>query len=264
MPTVEPVMPFSDVDAADAAELVSMMDATDRWPAVRAARDWVLERAGTGGRSLDVGAGPGTFHAGAGPRWTGVDVDAAAAMVAADRTRHPDALVVRADGERLPIATGTVDLVHAERVLQWAPDPGAILHELVRVAAPSGLVAVTDTDWSTLSVDHPDDDAAARLSAAALRWVRWPTLARTVPRRLVALGLDDVEVRAGAVTLSGWEPDAPGQEDGPPGLPLRTIAAAAGPGGPAAHDVDRLGTLARTGRFLATLTVVTTMGRRPR
>jgi SAM-dependent methyltransferase len=258
-----PVQRFSDVDAADAAELVAMMDATDGWAAVQAARAWVLEQAGPGGRSLDVGSGPGTFHASAGPAWTGVDLDPALVMLRADRHRRSSVLAVRGDGAALPFPAGAFGLVHAERVLQWSPHPEVLLDELVRVTAPSGTVAVTDTDWSTLAVDHPDPDAARRLTDAALTWVTSPTFARSVPRHVADRGLV-VSARADAVVLDAWDPDAPGQADGPPGLPLRTIAAAAGPGGPAAHDVDELAALARTGRFLATLTLVTTVGRRPR
>jgi SAM-dependent methyltransferase len=258
-----PVQRFSDVDAGDAAGLVAMMDATDRWAAVRAARAWVIEQAGPGGRSLDVGSGPGTFHASAGPSWTGVDLDPAVAMLRADRDRRSGVLAVHGDGAALPFPSGAFELVHAERVLQWSSDPAALLAELVRVAAPAGVVAVTDTDWSTFAIDHPDPGAARRMTDAALAWVTSPTFARSVPRRLADLGFA-VSVRADAVALDAWDPDDPTQVDGPPGLPLRTIAAAGGPGGVARHDVDVLAESARSGRFLAVLTTITTVARSER
>ena len=62
-PPVRARRAFRDVDGDDAGRLVAMMDATDAWPEVRAARTWVLEQAavGRGSTVLDVGSGPGTF-----------------------------------------------------------------------------------------------------------------------------------------------------------------------------------------------------------
>lgn len=257
---------FRDVDADDdVARLIAMMDATDSWPAVQAARSWVIDRAGSPVRTLDVGSGPGTFSsmlvtASSGPAGFFVDVDRSRSMALAARRRRAAACVVVADGVALPLADGAVDLVHAERVLQWVADPEQALSELWRTVSTGGSLAVTDTDWSTFSVDHPDPDAAARLATAAQAWVPWSTFARTVARRLGDLGATEVAVRADAVAVTAWDADDPAEGDGPPGLPLRTIAAA-GPEG-CADDVDVLARLARSGHFFATLTLVTTLARR--
>ena len=256
---------FRDVDDADLARLVAMMAATDAWPAVRAARSWVIERAGSPGRTLDVGCGPGTFSSMLGAASSAevpfsVDLDRSSSMLRAARRRRPDARPVVGDVSELPLADGRFDLVHAERVLQWVERPARALSELWRAVAPGGVLAVTDTDWSTFSVDHPDPAAAARLAAAAQAWVPWSTFARTVARRLGALGATEVEVRADAVVIATWDPDGAGEVDGPPGLPLRAIAAAGAE--TCSGDVDDLARLARSGHFLATLTLVTTVARR--
>lgn len=256
---------FRDVDADDAARLVAMMDATDRWPAVRAIRAWLRDQVDLDGSTVaDVGSGPGTFGndaRGRGART--IDLDRSAAMLAELRRRRRDAVAVQADVLELPLGDGSVDVVHAERILQWTTDPSAALGELRRIVAPGGCLAVTDTDWGTFAVDLADPDGADRWSAAALAWVPHPTFARSLPRRLADLGAATVAARADAVALTEWDPDEPDQFDGPPGLPLRTIAASAPPGdrAAAAADLAALAAAARSGRFLATLTLVTAVAR---
>lgn len=262
----DPTRTFRDVDDGETQRLVAMMDATDAWPAVQAARRWVWEQAAVapGDLVVDVGAGPGTFGAAAPPGATVVDVDTSAAMLASARVRHPSAVVVEGDVASLPIADGSAALVRAERVLQWTDDPGAELVELVRIARPGGLVAVTDTDWGTFVVDHPDPTAARRLSSAALGWVPRPEMARGLPRLLADIGLAGLEVQVHAAVLSSWDPDDPAQRDGPLGLPIRTIALGTPPDhrDQALADVEDLAALARRGRFFASVGMVTVVGHR--
>lgn len=257
---------FRDVDADERVQLVAMMDATDAWPAVRAARAWALERSavGPGDLVLDVGCGPGTFGAlarGAGA--TTVDLDRSAAMLDVRALRHPAGSAAFAAVEHLPVRDGAATLVHVERVLQWTPDPASALAELHRVTSGDGLLAVTDTDWGTLAVDHPDPSVGARLVDAALGWVTHPVLARGLVRRLRDAGFAAVEARADTIVLTRWDPDDPAQRDGPPGLPLRLITAGARRADRRAADaaVAAVADRARAGEFFATLTLVSVLGR---
>src|SRR6478735_3244017 len=136
---------FAAVDTGEARDLVAMMDATDAWPAVRAARAWVLDQVAVDERAvvLDAGCGPGTF--GASVAGCTVDVDRSSVMLRETRRRRPDARVVLADVTRLPVRDGCADLVRIERVLQWMRDPQPAMAELARVTAPGGWLAVTDT-----------------------------------------------------------------------------------------------------------------------
>ena len=78
---------FASVDDGDTSDLVGMMDATDAWPEVQAARAWVLEHAAVEGAVVvDVGCGPGTFGAAAAATG-GVAVDL-------DRSLTMDAVIV--------------------------------------------------------------------------------------------------------------------------------------------------------------------------
>ncbi|MFN7148074.1 MAG: methyltransferase domain-containing protein [Microthrixaceae bacterium] len=263
---------FRDVDASDGKVLVAMMDATDAWPAVQAARDWICHVTGaesTAGsarrRVIDLGSGPGTFNAATDTGCT-VDVDRSMVMSRTARRRHPSTFAVVADMADVPVADRVADLVHIERALQWSADPDAALSEAARLVAVDGWLAVTDTDWTTFTVElaplsRSDGGAWAR---AALRWVPHGHLAPELPDRLVALGLVDVEYRRDIVVLTDWDPTDPSQHDGPPGLPLRAIAAAAGPqAATLSSRVDELAEVARAGSFRAELTLVSAVGRRP-
>ncbi len=61
--------------------------------------------------------------------------------------RTPDR-AVQGDGQRLPVATGSVDLAHSSNVLEHVPHPEQMLAEMARVIRPdTGLGYVTFTNW---------------------------------------------------------------------------------------------------------------------
>lgn len=258
---------FSDVDSAAVDPLVEMMAATDAWPAVRAARRWTLDRvtgAEASGPLLDVGCGPGTFGASArADGWATVEMDRSVAMLGELRRRRGVTPVAVADVAGLPVRDASAGLVRGERVLQWTDDPDAGLVELCRVAAPGGWVAVTDTDWSTFAVDAPEAWMSQALADAALGWVPHPTFATTVAERLRRLGAVELHERSDRVDLTRWDPDDPAQLDGPPGLPLHSIAAGATPEHRerAQQAVDEVARAASAGSFGASLTIVTVLAR---
>lgn len=259
------VADFSNIDPAEATPLVAMMAATDSWPAVRSARQWTLEQAADAidvGGVLDVGCGPGTFGAVARSLgWRTVELDRSAAMLGALRDAHGVEPVAVADVQRLPVRDASVGLARCERVLQWVDEPDVGLAELWRVAAPGGVAAVTDTDWSTFAVDAPEAWMSELFAEAALRWVPNPTFASTLAGRLRQLGATSVRTEDDHVELSSWDPDVPDQKDGPLGLPLHSIAAAVVPEhrDAAATALASIADAARRGRFAASLTVVTAL-----
>jgi hypothetical protein len=118
----------------------------------------------------------------------------------------------------------------------------------------TGWIAVTDTDWGTLTVEHADAAVVERVRAGALRWVPHPRVARDLPSAVAALGAHDVRLRRETVRIGAWDPEASVQRSGPPGLPLRDIGRA--------DDVDAVADRARAGRFDAAVTLVTVVARR--
>ena len=261
-------MPLDDFAAVDAAaepagaadHLVAMMHATDAWPAVRELREWVLTVTGVvpGGVVIDVGGGPGTFARLAAARGANtVDVDSSVVMLDAVRRNRPGAAVVRASIAELPFPSPAhTALVRVERVLQWTTNPGAALREVWRLVPSTAWLVITDTDWGSFTLEHDDEALVARMAAAAGAWVRHPRLAVDLPSLVAHLGPATVQHRVDTVVIDEWDPDDPAQRAGPPGLPLRSIAP------DALADVDVLAAAARSGRFRATLDLVTVVARR--
>jgi SAM-dependent methyltransferase len=75
---------------------------------------------------------------------------------AARRERHRRAVApgrlapgrtIAGDGNRLPLADGTVDLAFSSNVLEHVPEPGRFLDEMVRVTRPGGIIYVSFTAW---------------------------------------------------------------------------------------------------------------------
>lgn len=99
-----------------------------------------------GKKILDVGGGPGYF---------GVAFDAAGAEY---YTCEPDvgemaaagiqlASSVRGSGLDLPFRTEAFDIVYSSNVAEHVPDPWRMADEMLRVAAPGGIVILSYTVW---------------------------------------------------------------------------------------------------------------------
>lgn len=100
-----------------------------------------------GGVAVDIGGGPGyiaeTFK-GAGADCTVIEYSHDELRL---HDRSPDR-AVQADGQSLPLRTGSARLVLSSNVLEHVPDWQAMLSEMVRVLEPgSGLGYLTFTNW---------------------------------------------------------------------------------------------------------------------
>ncbi|MFN2587643.1 MAG: class I SAM-dependent methyltransferase [Actinomycetota bacterium] len=93
---------------------------------------------------VEVGAGTGNFLA--------LFRDAAARLIAVDLTpemlvqaRRHDALhLVAGDGRRLPLRSGSADLVTSAQALHHVHDPATVVKEMRRVARAGGRVLIVD------------------------------------------------------------------------------------------------------------------------
>ncbi|MDL2337806.1 MAG: malonyl-ACP O-methyltransferase BioC [Pseudomonadota bacterium] len=97
-------------------------------------------------RTLDLGSGTGYFSACLSRRFGGqtLALDIAPGMLEYARSQRPmaDLLWICADAERLPLASGSLDLVFSCLALQWCNGLEVALKEVARTLAPDGLFAL--------------------------------------------------------------------------------------------------------------------------
>lgn len=93
---------------------------------------------------LDLGCGPGWIQ----PRlarhcqslWA---ADLSAAMLHQARQIGAASQFYQADARALPLPDASVDLVFSSLMLQWCPEPGAVLAEISRILKPGGRLLLT-------------------------------------------------------------------------------------------------------------------------
>ncbi|HEV7698665.1 MAG TPA: methyltransferase domain-containing protein [Pyrinomonadaceae bacterium] len=109
---------------------------------------------------LEVGSGAHGLIFGFGTEF-GVGID----PLAVDYRRlfpkwQHNAPTIAAIGERLPFGDASFDIVLSDNVVDHAEDPALIIHELIRVLRPGGLL------YFTVNIHHPIYDMASRLHGA--------------------------------------------------------------------------------------------------
>lgn len=106
----------------------------------------------SGTRVADVGAGTGIATALLRGRGAEViAVEPGAAMARECHTALPEVLVVRGDGNALPLADASCDLIAYAQSWQWT-DPARSVPEALRVLRPAGALAIW---WNTTAFDVP-------------------------------------------------------------------------------------------------------------
>lgn len=143
---------------------------------------WVLERVGAvpGQQLLDVGSGPGQYHAALrGIRVVSLDLS----LGMLERARGAR---VQADAQALPFADGSFDRVMANHVLYHLSDMGRGLRELRRVARPGARVVIATNSRTTMRpLWQITDEIAADLRSPSYRTVA------------LRFGLEDVDLVRG-------------------------------------------------------------------
>ncbi|GAA3497503.1 class I SAM-dependent methyltransferase [Streptomyces prasinosporus] len=121
-------------------------------PALLDALEELAGRALAGSRVADVGAGTGIATALLHARGADVlAVEPGDGMAAQFRRCHPGLPIVRGDGNDLPLADGSLDLLTYAQAWHWA-DPARAVPEALRVLRPGGALALW---WNTDALDVP-------------------------------------------------------------------------------------------------------------
>jgi ubiquinone/menaquinone biosynthesis C-methylase UbiE len=168
---------FANVDAtSEPAALVSHQDRLNSQAAIRAykQRAYAMLELGLGDHVLDVGCGAGddvrALARIVGPTGRAIGVDVSETMVASARSRGAGLELPgefqTADAYQLDFPDAVFDAGRADRVLHHLDDPGRALRELARVVRPGGRVVVTEPDFDTFVIDHPDHALTRRIRTA--------------------------------------------------------------------------------------------------
>jgi SAM-dependent methyltransferase len=112
------------------------------WLSLPAGATWVDVGCGTGALAGQIVARTDPA------RVTGVDPSAAFVEAARDRVAQPVAAFEVGQADRLPLGTGSADVVVSGLVLNFVPDVPAALDEAARVARPGGTVAAYVWDYA--------------------------------------------------------------------------------------------------------------------
>ncbi|KAA0113912.1 methyltransferase domain-containing protein [Mycolicibacterium sp. P9-22] len=145
----------------------------------------------------DLGCGPGTdliaYADAVGPtgRVIGLDHDIGLVRRARAETAHtPNVSIEVADIHDLPVASGSLDRVHIDRVLQHVAAPAKVLGEAARALRRGGRIVCVEPDWATVVIDHPDLAAGCAYSRFNVeRTAPHATVGRALPRLLCDAGL---------------------------------------------------------------------------
>ena len=138
--------------------------------------EWLLARIApvAGERLLDIGCGPGTYHAllsKAGVAIVGLDASFGMLVEARPESKSVEqpADLVQAGAEQLPIAAESVDCVMANHMLYHVADAGAALREMRRVLRLGGrLIIVVNSADAGMRLEQLHRDAARALGYTTL------------------------------------------------------------------------------------------------
>jgi SAM-dependent methyltransferase len=264
-------------DQPDSEMILTAMDATAAWPAVRRLRAWEREHLAVhpDSRVLDVGCGLGdvaislAHEIGSAGRVVGVDASTAMLDIARHRAAEAgvDVDFHTADATHLDEPVATFDACRSERMLQWLTDPAAAVAEMVRVLRPGGRLTIIDTDWRTLLFDLPDHESTAAVHDAILAFRGGQA---AVGSRLLNLcrdaGVIHLDHTAATHVWTHWDPDT---EPAPAGVwPLAPVVEQMVEAGlldaePAKRFVADLLHAARNDRFFMSLGMFAVTGLKP-
>ncbi len=160
---------------------------------------------------LELGCGPGTAvpvfseTACAGGLVAGIDCDPKMIQQASIASKqYTNVVQLVGDAHRLPFEAGKFDRVYAKRLFQVLPPTSAplLFGEMQRVIKPGGILALVDTDWTSVAVNFSDLELERRLTGFFRDHMRPNGLAG---RQLLEMtrqgGFKDVQVKVMSIVI---------------------------------------------------------------
>ena len=164
------------------------------------------------------------------------------------------------DVQSLPFPDSSYDRVLATQLLVHVPDPRGAMHEICRVTAPRGLVAIADTDWDTLVVGCTHKELGRRFTRLFSDGVRNGLVVREYGGWLRAEGFENITIIPQPIVFDDWtfvrewilEPSLP-----------HFVAQGSMGAKEAQTLIDDLANRNASGRFFAAFSFYTVTGQRP-
>lgn len=264
---------FSKVDdAQDPATFVRYLDMVTPLKFTQAYKrlGFSLLRAQAGYRILDVGCGTGedvrALAEIVGDGGSVVGLDNSEVMITEARTRT-EGLNSRVqyhlgDAHCLDFGDSTFDGCRSDRTFQHLDDPSRALTEMIRVAKAGAYVVISEPDWGTLVINHPDRGLTRKIVNFKCETARNGWIGRQLFGLFTVSGLADVEVVP--VTFVATDYDLTNQV-----LELQENAKRAQQEGAISLDesarwLAQLGEVNEAGRFSSAVTGFVVAGRKPR
>lgn len=191
-----------------AHDLMARLDAADRLPGAGRLRALSYDALGAvpGTSVVDVGCGTGRAVAeltGRGVRAVGVD--RSERMIAAARSRWPEADFRIAEAYELPLPDASVHGYRADKVFHELAEPERAVEEARRVLVPGGRILLVGPDWDTLVVDSDDPALTRTLVHARADLITNPRAARRCRNLLLNGRFRDVTVEVHTSVFTGPE-----------------------------------------------------------
>ena len=142
---------------------------------------------------------PGIAHGG----------DLSEAMIREARKRAQAAGVAnltldKMDVQSLPFPDQSMDRVMATQLLIHVPDPRKAIHEMCRVTAVKGRIAVSDMDWDALAVGCSNNELARQFTRLFSNGVRNPVVVREYAGWLRAEGFVNIRTLPLPIVFDQW------------------------------------------------------------
>lgn len=203
---------FADVDqaASEASRFVNYLDGVRALSSIGQIDDTlsgIMARMGAR-RIVEIGCGTGDLlvrlTSACVPPAEGLGVEKSAGLSQEASIRHGHVgnlqFVVHdfneADGNRelaeIGYPPGSVDAIVLNRVVQHLKTPEELLRNALPLLRPGGLVVVSDVDWHTLTLNHPDSATTELVIGDHARSIINPSAGTTSAALLGAIGLANV------------------------------------------------------------------------